>query len=128
LEERKIRKVIEDWMSATVAGDLEKIIPLMTEDVVFLTAGHPPMRGRDSFIATQREMLKHVCIKPESDIQEIRAEGNLGYCWNHLTVNIVPVNGGAPMKRTGFTLTVLRKNEAGRWQVWRDANLLGEVA
>lgn len=82
-------------MSATIAGDLEKIIPLMTEDVVFLTAGHPPMRGRDSFIAIQREMLKHVRIEPESDIQEIRAEGNLGCCWNHLTVNIVPVNGGA---------------------------------
>jgi uncharacterized protein (TIGR02246 family) len=126
-EEQKIRQVIADWMNATIAGDIDKILPLMTEDVTFLTAGHPPLRGRDNFIATQREVLNHVRIEPESDIQEIRVSGDLAYCWNHLTVNILPVADGAPMKRSGYTLTVLRKNAAGGWQIWRDANLLRET-
>jgi uncharacterized protein (TIGR02246 family) len=126
-EEQNIRQVIADWMTATVAGDLDKIRSLMTEDVVFLTCGNPPMRGREPFLATQREMLGHVRIQPKSEIQEIRVSGDLAYCWTHLDVEVVPISGGSPIKRGGHTLTVLRKNEAGHWQVWRDANLLGEV-
>jgi len=126
-EEQKIRQVIADWMTATVAGDLDKIRTLMTEDVVFLTSGNLPIRGRETFMKSQREVLSHVRIAPKSDIQEISISGDLAYCWNHLDVNIVPLSGGAPMKRTGYTLTVLRKNAAGQWQISRDANLLGEV-
>jgi ketosteroid isomerase-like protein len=31
--------------------------------------------------------------------------------------------GGEPVKRSGYTLTILRK-ESGRWLLARDANLL----
>ncbi|BBA36300.1 uncharacterized protein sS8_4370 [Methylocaldum marinum] len=32
--------------------------------------------------------------------------------------------GGSPMRRTGDTLTILRKTNDGMWTVFRDANLL----
>jgi len=126
-DEQEIRRLIDDWMTATVAGDSDKIRQLMTEDVVFITCGNPPMRGRETFLSTQREMLGHVRIQPKSEIQEIHVSGNLAYCWNHLNVDVIPLSGGAPINRAGYTLTVLRKSEAGNWQIWRDANLLGMV-
>jgi uncharacterized protein (TIGR02246 family) len=125
-DEQKIRQVVADWMAATIAGDIDKIVPLMTDDVTFLIAGHPPIRGRDQFIATQREVFSHLRIEPKSDIQEIRVSGDLASCWTHLTANIIPA-AGAPMKRSGYTLTVFCKNSEGNWQVWRDANLLTET-
>jgi uncharacterized protein (TIGR02246 family) len=126
-DEREIRRLIDEWITATVAGDSDKIRQLMTEDVVFLTCGNPPMRGREPFLATQREMLGHVRIQPKSEIQEIHVSGDLAYCWTHLDVDVFPLRGGAPIKRAGYTLMVLRKNDAGQWQISRDANLLGEV-
>jgi ketosteroid isomerase-like protein len=35
--------------------------------------------------------------------------------------------GGAPMRRAGYTLTILRKGSDGRWRLARDANLLSKV-
>jgi ketosteroid isomerase-like protein len=45
--------------------------------------------------------------------------------WSKLSVEVTPP-GGAPVKRAGHTLSVLRKS-GGRWQLARDANLLTPV-
>lgn len=123
-DEQSIRDLITEWMDATVAGDLAKILPLMAEDVVFLIAGQPPMRGRDAFAAAFQAGIGKVRIEPKSTIQEIQVAGNFAYCWNHLQVDITPLQGGSPIRRLGYTLTVLRKEPDGRWVVFRDANML----
>jgi uncharacterized protein (TIGR02246 family) len=69
------------WMSATEAGDLSQVLDLMTEDVVFLLPGQPPMRGRDAFAAAFRSALEHVRMEGTADIQEIRIAGVQAYCW-----------------------------------------------
>jgi len=58
-----------------------------------------------------------------SDIQEIRVEGQMAYCWNHLSVTMTPIAGGSPTQRSGHVLSVLRK-ENGAWVIARDANLM----
>jgi uncharacterized protein (TIGR02246 family) len=40
-DEREIRELVSTWMSATEAGDTEKVLSLMSDDVVFLVAGRP---------------------------------------------------------------------------------------
>ena len=45
-DERAIRDLIATWLEASKAGDTEKVLSLMADDVVFLVTGHPPMRGR----------------------------------------------------------------------------------
>jgi len=126
-EAQQIRDVISTWMSATAAGDLSQVLDLMTEDVVFLLPGQPPMRGRDAFAAAFRSALEHVRMKGTADIQEIRIAGDQAYCWNHLTLNITPLRGGPPKRRAGHVLSVFRKESDGRWRLCRDANLLTEV-
>jgi uncharacterized protein (TIGR02246 family) len=40
-DEQEIRKLVETWMSATKAGDVETVLGLMTDDVSFsCQAGH----------------------------------------------------------------------------------------
>jgi uncharacterized protein (TIGR02246 family) len=126
-DEQKVRKVVSDWLAATVVGDLEKIRSLVTEDVIFLSSASTSIRGRETFIDGQRDVFKHFRIDPKVDIQEVRVSGDMASCWTHLDILIIPVAGGASMKRSGYTLTVLRKNQAGEWQFWRDANLLDDA-
>ena len=57
------------------------------------------------------------------DIKEIEVLGDWAYMRNHLTVTMTP-RGGKPMRRSGYTLTILRKNAEGRWLLARDANLM----
>jgi uncharacterized protein (TIGR02246 family) len=120
---KAIRALLETWMSATRAGELDTVLDLMTEDVVFLGPGRPPMIGRESFAAATRAQIGNAQIDGKSEIQEIRIAGNWAYMWTRLSVVMAPSAGGAPVKRAGHTLSVLRK-ENGKWRLARDANML----
>ena len=125
VDEQAIRNVIASWLRATATGDVDAILPLMAEDVVFLLPGQPPMRGRDAFAAGLRGALVHFSVTGVSDIQEIQVSGHLAYCWNHLTVTMTPRTGRQPPKRhSGNVLSIFRKEPAGNWVICRDANLL----
>lgn len=120
-DERAIRALVETWMAATAAGDAETVLQLIADDAIFMVPGQPPF-GKDSFAAAS-EVAKDVRIEGQSDIQEIQVLGDWAYLRNYLRVTVTPP-GGKPVKRSGHTLTILRKNADGRWVLTRDANLL----
>lgn len=66
----------------------------------------------------------HVRVEPSSDIQETVVSGTLGYCRNELKVAITALGTGERRERSGYAMTVLRKNDQGRWLIARDASLL----
>jgi uncharacterized protein (TIGR02246 family) len=119
-----IREVIDCWLAASKAGDLDTLLGLMTDDVVFLTRNG--VMRRDDFVESFRAMAGKVEIAGRPDIQEIVVEGNIATCWNKLEVKIKP-SGGNEMVHAGDVLTVFRRGEDGRWRLWRDANLLAPV-
>jgi ketosteroid isomerase-like protein len=41
-DDQEIRNLVATWMAATKAGDIEKVLSLMAEDVVFLLPRQPP--------------------------------------------------------------------------------------
>ncbi len=124
-DEQAIRDLVANWIRATTAGDVPRLLSLVSEDVVFLTAGQPPVRGKEAFATAFRSALAHVRINAISEIQEIRVFGEMAYCWNHFSVTLTPLEGGAAKRNQGHTLTILRKARDGRWVVTRDANMLG---
>jgi uncharacterized protein (TIGR02246 family) len=126
-DEEQIRELIEDWGHASEAGDLDAQLALMTDGVAFLTSGNPTMTRAD-FIAGFTKMTKHFHMTCHSDIQEITVSGDLAFTWNHLTVEITPLAGGAPIRRSGNTLSVLRRGSDGQWRIWRDANMLSAAS
>ena len=93
---------------------------------MFLVTGHPPMRGKAAFAAGQAG-LADIEMDATSEIQEIRVLGDWAYLWNKLTVMMTPKKGGAPVKRVGHILSILRKQN-GAWLMFRDANMLAPVA
>jgi uncharacterized protein (TIGR02246 family) len=123
-DEQAIRDLIATWHRATAAGDLPAILALMAEDVVFLTPGQPPMRGRDAFAATLRQVLKAARVDSTGEVQELRVSHGVAYAWTHLSVTVTPRSGGAAMHRSGDALTIFRKQPAGNWVAIRDANML----
>jgi uncharacterized protein (TIGR02246 family) len=123
-DEQAIRQLVATWLAATKAGDTQKVLSLMADDVVFLVLGQPPMRGKSAFAAGQ-SALKQADIDAHSEIQEIEVFDEWAYLWTRLAVTFTP-KGGAPVKRAGNTLSILRKQN-GAWVMYRDANLLAVV-
>ncbi|MDD5035284.1 MAG: SgcJ/EcaC family oxidoreductase [Methylococcaceae bacterium] len=127
-DEQEIRQLVATWAEAAKRGDIETVLNLMAEDVVFLAPGQPPMRGRAAFDAAMKAMTSESPPQFEvtSEIQEIQILGEWAYLWNRQKVVITPSDESPAMTRAGHTLSVLRK-QSGQWMMARDANMLVTV-
>ena len=120
-DERAIRELVDTWMKASRADDTEIVLGLMSDDVIFLVPGREPF-GKQTFAANSRSM-DGVRLEGSADIRELKVLGDWAYLRNFIEITITPA-GGVPMRRSGFTLTILRKEPDGRWLLARDANLV----
>jgi uncharacterized protein (TIGR02246 family) len=120
-DESAIRDLIETWCRATEAGNLDAILPLMAEDMLFLTPGQEPF-GKRQFAAGFRQSAGQAKVAVRADVQEIGVSGDLAYCRLKLKVTVTPAKG-EPVEHGGYTIGIYRR-EAGRWLLARDANLV----
>jgi uncharacterized protein (TIGR02246 family) len=120
-DEHAIRELVQNWMSATKAGDLQAVLDMMADDVIFMVADREPF-GKEEFAANSSR-LENVQIDGTADIREIKIHGDWAVLRNHLEVSIT-AEGKPSLRRSGYTLTILRKDARGRWVIWRDANLV----
>ena len=122
-DERAIRDLVDTWMAASRTGDLQTVLDLMADDVVFMVPGREPF-GKEAF-AVASEAMKGVRIDGTSEIRELQILGDWAYTRNFLQMTMMPA-GGEPIRRSGYTLTILRKEADSRWRLARDANLVTE--
>jgi uncharacterized protein (TIGR02246 family) len=123
-DERAIRDLVATWMAASQAGDVATVLGLMADDIVFMVPGREPF-GKEAFAAASQSM-KDVRFEGSYDIREINVVGNWAYLRNYITVTMTPT-GGEPVRRAGYTLSILRKEASGKWMLARDANLVMKV-
>ncbi|MEO7794332.1 MAG: SgcJ/EcaC family oxidoreductase [Thermoanaerobaculia bacterium] len=126
-DEQEVRELQSTWIDAVNAGDLARLLTLMTDDVVFLNPGQEPF-GRDGFsvnysAAHQRNRFR--CI---SDLEEIVVVGEVAYTRSGDALSVTPRAGGEEMKLGGYRITICRKQPDGRWLLARDAHTLAPVA
>ena len=120
-DKRQIRKLIDAWIAASNARNLPALMDMMTDDVVFMTPGRAPF-GKAEF-AADVERMKGVAIDARAEVQEIEVSGALAYIRNHIRVELTSP-GQAPKRMSGYAMSVLRKDDDGRWRIARDANLV----
>lgn len=121
-DERAIRQLVETWLAASKAGDLATVLDLMTDDVVFMVPGREPF-GKEAFAAAAAG-AQEIRMEGSSEVRELQVLGPWAYMRCRLRIEMTPPGAAAPMRRSGHTLTILRKGADGRWRIARDANLL----
>lgn len=120
-DEAAIREVVETWMAASWRGDRATVLGLMTDDVVFMIPGEEPF-GKAEFEA-RSEGMNDLGVEGTNEIVEMQVLGT----WAYLRCRIdmaAAMPGGQPVHHSGHALTILRKENDGRWRVARDANLM----
>lgn len=130
-DEQEIRQLVSTWMAASKAGDVETVLSLMADDVIFLTPGQEVM-GKADFAAAARAQSGQggegaPQFDGKSEIQEIRVLGDWAFMWTKLTVIVTSPGDAQSMTRAGYTLSILKK-QRGKWLLARDANMLAPVS
>ena len=126
-DEQEIRQLVSTWMTASKAGDVDTILSLTADDVVFLVPGQPVMCKADFAVAARAQSGQGAPqFDGSSEIQEIRILGDWAFMWTKLTVVVTPPGSTQSMTRAGHTLSILKKQN-GKWVLARDANMLAAV-
>lgn len=120
-DERAIRELVEHWMEASRAGNTEAVLELMTDDVLFMVPGREPF-GKAEFRANS-ESMRDIRLEGRAEVREIEVLGDRAWIRNHIDLTLTPEEGEA-LRRSGYTLTILKKGDDGRWRLFRDANLV----
>jgi uncharacterized protein (TIGR02246 family) len=124
-DETAIHELIATWMRASAAGDLDTVLGLMTDDVVFMVPGSEPF-GKGMFAAAAATM-KSANLEGTSEVRELQVNGDWAFARSFVQVAMTPPRG-EPARRAGWVLSILRKGDDGRWRIARDANLLSRVS
>jgi uncharacterized protein (TIGR02246 family) len=120
-DEQAIRDLVDTWMRASRAGDTATVLSLMTDDVVFMVPGREPF-GKEAFAAAS-DGMKNVTVDGKASIIELQVLGDWAYVRNHIDITVTP-SAGTAVRRSGYTLTIMRKQPDGRWLLARDANVV----
>jgi uncharacterized protein (TIGR02246 family) len=121
-DERAIRELVETWMAASRAGDLDTVLGLMADDMVFMVPGREPF-GKAEF-AGDSGAMKDLSFDGRAEVLEVRVAGDWAWIRTFIEVEIALPGGAEPMRRSGYTLGILRKEPDGKWRLIRDANLV----
>jgi uncharacterized protein (TIGR02246 family) len=68
--------------------------------------------------------MKDLRIDGRADVLEVQVAGDWAWLRNFIEVEITLPGGAEPMRRSGYTLGILRKEPDGKWRLIRDANLV----
>lgn len=120
-DERAIRDLVDTWMKASRTGNTATVLSLMSDDVIFMVPGGEPF-GKDAFAASSQSM-KGFRLEGSADVRELKVVGDWAYLRNFIEITVTPP-GGTPVRRSGYTLTIFRKGDDGKWLLTRDANLV----
>jgi len=122
-DEQQIRELMAEWRRLTAEGNLDGLLSLLTDDVVFLTPGNPPI-SKEHFAKGFQEVSAKARIVAIQDVKEIRASGDIATAWSHLTIVLTSKHGGKTSEASGYVLSVFQRSPSGKWLLARDANLV----
>ena len=112
-----IRALLDDFVAAENAGDLQTIMALITEDVVTMPPEEPPVVGTDAVRTWWESTFGQVDIQGAVSDVEIQAFGDWGFVRGIWNVTATPKSGGEPQQNDySFILVVRRENGA-----WKEA-------
>lgn len=125
-DERAIREMHATWIEAVNAGDLDLLLTLMADDVVFLNPGRAPF-GRDGFPAGFSSAHQQSRIRCISELEEVVVVGEVAHTLCRDSLSMTPRAGGEATELAGHRITIYRKQSDGRWLLARDAHTLCPV-
>ena len=125
-DERAIREVHSTWIAAVNAGDLERLLGMITDDVVLINPGPAPI-GRDGFSAKFSAAHQELRIDCRSELEEVVVAGEVAYTRSRDALSVTPRGGGETTRLAGYRLTIYRRQPDGRWLLARDAHTVSPV-
>ena len=117
-QESQIQAVADAWPRLLDGGDVDGLLSLFTDDLVFAHPRYPAVVGKDSMRAFATQIFRQQSSGGSSiQVERIQTSGN----WAHVVASFettwTPTNGANPFRESARYLWVLRRDATGAWRV-----------
>jgi ketosteroid isomerase-like protein len=111
----------EAYVTAINSNDLDTLLAMLSEDVVFLSAHEPVMVGKAAVRPWLEEYLKAFKTHWDKPVKEFVVSGDWAFERYSYRSTDTPRAGGPVVTDTGWGLVVYHHDADGKWRVARDA-------
>jgi len=111
----------EAYVTAINSNDLNQMLDVLADDVVFLSAHEAPMVGKAAVRPWLEAYLKAYKTHWDKPVQEFVVNGDWAFERYSYTSNDTPLGGGDVVTDTGWGLVLYHHDADGKWRVARDA-------
>jgi ketosteroid isomerase-like protein len=120
-EDPAAHQVHEAYVAAINSNNLDMLLAVLTDDVVFLAPQEPVMVGKAAVRPWLEEYIKAYRTHWDKPVQEFVVNGDWAFERYSYKSTDTPVAGGAVVEDTGWGLVIYRRGTDGKWRVARDA-------
>jgi ketosteroid isomerase-like protein len=114
-------KAHENYVRVINSNNVDSLMSMMTDDVVFLAADAKPIVGRPAVRAWAEDYLKAYHTHWDKPVQEFTVSGDNAIERYKYTSTDTPIAGGKPVVDTGWGLVIYHRDADGVWRVSHDA-------
>lgn len=117
-QESEIRAVVETWPALLDGGDVDDLMNLFTDDLVFMHPRFPGIVSRDSVrVFVEQVFRQQYAARSSIRIEDLQVSGDWAHVVARFETSWTPRSGGNPFPETARYLWVLRHDATGAWRV-----------
>jgi ketosteroid isomerase-like protein len=114
-------RVHQNYVDAINSNNLDSLLGMLTEDVVFLSANEPVMVGKAAVRPWVASYFKTYRTHWEKPVQEFVVNGDWAYERYAYVSTDTSRTDGSVVRGTGWGLLLYHHDPDGKWRVARDA-------
>jgi uncharacterized protein (TIGR02246 family) len=115
-----IKRVLEQSFTAFNAGDIEGILAVNTDDVVWIPPNHPPITGKEALRSWEQDYFDEFAIQVAFSHEEIVVTGDWAFLRYSFAATLTLVAGGESTQDNGHGLTIYQRQPDGSWKYFRN--------
>ncbi len=116
-EGEKIMQLSKEWSQAAASGDVDKIVSYWADDAVAMSAGDPPVQGKDALrqMVTQGFAMPGFSISWQPQSVEVSKSGDMAYLIEDSQISYKDSTGN-PVVINNKAVSIWRKQANGEWK------------
>jgi uncharacterized protein (TIGR02246 family) len=112
-----IKNSMEKWEKATMAADVDGIMSLFTDTIIYMPPNVPALTGEQSVRDFSQEAhAKNSIDEAEFTSMEVKVIGDWAFDRGTYSEKITPKAGGESMQALGKYIAILEKQADGSWK------------
>jgi len=124
----EILKVRDAWIEAVRTQNVDRLMSLLTEDVIMMHPNRPAISGQAANRADLVAAFERFHVDQSVVSDEIVVSGEWAFDRSRSTTTLTPVSGSKPLTVRSKAITILRCQPHGSWKIARVIGNLDQSA